>query len=203
MCLKKGITLIELLVSVVLLSIVILTLAGVDFWARSNLVSSDRRTKLQNEAAHVIDHITKMVTGTDATGGAIGNTVITGQDPVSIANINGFPGIRIYLDWDCNAIRSAGDRWIAYQYRNATAAAGQRYQMWYYNNCPDANCTGQTGELIASHVSDFLIALNDNFLELVVGVCWDPTTASGACGSSNNPNVVMQAKIRLPAVSIR
>ena len=200
---SKGISLIELLVSVILLVIVILTLAGVDFWARSNLVNSDRRTKLQNEAAHVTDHITKIVTGAAASGGAIGNTVIPGQNPVSIANISGYPGIRIFIDWDGNAVRSGGDRWVAYQFRNATAPAAQRYQLWYYVNCPDANCTGQTSEPIASHISSFLIELNDNYLTLVIDACWDPTAASGACGSTNNPNVVMQSKIRMPAVSIR
>jgi len=196
----KGISLIELLVSVVLLSIVILTLAGVDFWARSNLVNSDRRTKLQNEAAYVIDHITKIVTGTDVSGGAIGNTVIAGQNPVSIANINGYPGIRIYVDWNKDAVRNAGDRWVAYQFRNAAAPAAERYKIWYYANCPDANCTGQTAESIASHITTFNRSLVNNYLSIGITTCWDPATA---CGTSDNPNVTMNANIRMPAVSIR
>jgi prepilin-type N-terminal cleavage/methylation domain-containing protein len=77
--LKKAVTLLELLIAIVLLSVVTIGISSIDIFSRSHVLSSQRRTTLQNEASFVLGHMTKEITR------AIGNTRI---DPAVVLNIN-------------------------------------------------------------------------------------------------------------------
>jgi len=67
-------TLIELLISIVLLSLIVLGFASINVFSRYHVITSDRRAKLQNEVSYCMEHMTRNISM------AFGNTEI---DPVN------------------------------------------------------------------------------------------------------------------------
>jgi prepilin-type N-terminal cleavage/methylation domain-containing protein len=197
----RGLTLIELLIAIVLLSVIILAISNIDLFTRFHTISADRRVKLQNGVSYVLEHMTKEISR------AIGNVVIDGiNNIVNFTPIAGDTAIRVYID--SNATGGPGDgrrdaindRWIAYRYRDASAPVNERYQIWYYANCVGPNCNqpGTIGpEVIARNIADFSRSVNNNVVEVAVTGRWDPSQAA----SSDNPEVVMRTKIKMPSVS--
>ena len=61
--LKKicGLTLIELLVSMILMSLVVLGLSSIDTFSRHHVISSDKRVKVQNEVSYTLEYMSKYV----------------------------------------------------------------------------------------------------------------------------------------------
>ena len=59
----KSLTLIELLVSLVLFTVVVMGLSVFDIFGHFHSITSDRRAGVQNELSLVLEHITKTVTG--------------------------------------------------------------------------------------------------------------------------------------------
>ncbi len=57
----KSITLIELLVSIVILSIMVLIIYGIYTFSHSQVLNADRRTKVQNELTYALEHMSKYV----------------------------------------------------------------------------------------------------------------------------------------------
>lgn len=57
----KSITLVELLISIVIVTIMVLSFYGLETFSREQLINSDRRAKVQNQLAYVLDHMSKYV----------------------------------------------------------------------------------------------------------------------------------------------
>jgi len=57
----RGITLLELLVSLVLLSIITIGLSSIDLFGRFHVISSDRRAQVQNALSYVLEEMSKDV----------------------------------------------------------------------------------------------------------------------------------------------
>jgi len=58
---NRGLTLIELLVSIILMTLVVLGLSSINSFSRHHVISSDRRAKVQNEISYVIEYMSKYV----------------------------------------------------------------------------------------------------------------------------------------------
>lgn len=56
-----GLSLIELLVSMILMSLVVLGFFSIDLFSRHHVISSDRRAKVQNEVSYAIEYMSKYV----------------------------------------------------------------------------------------------------------------------------------------------
>lgn len=202
----SGLTLTELLMAVVLFSIIVLALNSIHLFSHFQALSSVRRTKLQNEVSMVLEHMTKEI------GKAIGSVAISGQEAIDLSLISGDKAVRAFIDLgaDCIAAgdgrRGTGcDRWIAYRFRDSSALLDERYQIWYY-----ADYAGGAYEVIAKQISAFNVSYDntasdgdvvDNYVDVSVTACWDPTQVIDPCGSPDNPSVMMNTRIRLPALS--
>jgi Tfp pilus assembly protein PilW len=57
----SGVTLIELIVAVILLSVIILAVMSIDTFGRYHLIGSDRRSRLQNKVAYALEHMQKNI----------------------------------------------------------------------------------------------------------------------------------------------
>ena len=205
--LSKSLTLLELIIGLVLLTIVVLTLSSVDFFSRTHIITSSRMATLSNEVSLALEHMSKEITR------AIGNTAIAEQDPINLDNISGDSAIRVYVDQNQNGQRDdpgEGDRWIAYRWTAANGNQNDRYQIWYCPDCQNNQCTrcdpvwGNAGNIVARHISQFtpLQPANTNYVEVEITACWNPTDAG--CGTVNNPAnpaVRMRSRIRMPSVS--
>jgi MSHA biogenesis protein MshO len=185
----KAVTLIELLVAIILLSVITLGLAGINIFSRFHVISSERRAKLQNEASFVLEHMTKEINR------AIGNTAIAGENPVLIS---GDPAVSVYVDSDASGGPGDGvrdtvnDHWIAYRFTGSTAP---QFQVLYYPSY--VNPTDPNESIAKRILSPPNITLTDNYLSVQLTACWDPAVAE----SVDNPCVDMSTRIKMPSVS--
>jgi hypothetical protein len=197
----------ELLVALVLVSLVILYFSGIERIGYQDLLTTGRRTKVQNDVSYVLEHMSKNIPK------SIGSRAISGQDPVSTSSISGDAALKFFVDLasDCTSPGEGQgnpqsptqcDRWRAYRYRSASASpAADRYQLWYYAYCPGADCGTESHEIIANHITAFNCSLANNYIDIKITGCWDPDGTPEACGTPNNPSVVMHAYINMPSVS--
>jgi len=58
---KCGLSLIELLVTMILMSLVILGFFSIDSFSRHHVISSDKRVKVQNEISYALEYMSKYV----------------------------------------------------------------------------------------------------------------------------------------------
>ena len=58
---SKAVTLMELLMALVVLTLIILGLLNIDMFGRYQVLSSNRRAQLQNQVSFLIDHISKQI----------------------------------------------------------------------------------------------------------------------------------------------
>lgn len=193
----RSLTLVELLIAIVLFSTISLGFFAIDTFSRRQVISSERQAQLQNEASIALEHIAKEARR------AIGSTVLSGQTPVDLTNISGDTALRIYVDLASDGVSAGdgkwgteGDRWRAYRWTGSSGAAADRYQLWYYPNYVNP---GDTHEVIARHISAWTPTAQDNWINVSITACWDP---SGTCGTTSNPQVNMSAKVMMPGVSL-
>jgi prepilin-type N-terminal cleavage/methylation domain-containing protein len=202
---RQAVTLMELLVAIVLISVIILGFSNIDLFSRWNVLTSDRRAKAQNEASYVLEHIGRDILS------AIGNERIDGAgNVVNISTASGVTLLRFFVDSDASGVRdSASDYWSAYSF---TASGGDAYKLRHCRQCADATCGSCTTgwETLSSRITQFTPSLDtsgpgstlaDNLIVLKVISCWDITDAS-TCGSRDNPSVTMQSRAKMPSVSV-
>lgn len=110
----KSVTLIELIISVTIVSVIILSIYSIDNFSRNQVINSERRVKVQNELAYTLEHMGKYVQQ------AIGNV----SDPGNLAPaIEYFPpgnpsGFRVRVDFNQTPSNLNDDPWIRYRLVN-------------------------------------------------------------------------------------
>jgi len=183
--LNKSITLLELIIAMVILGFVVAGLYSIEIFSRAQLTAVDRRSRLQAEASYLLEHMVKNINQAigDVNNLAVNNDTISGCDQA----------VRIWIDYNPNGQRDAGDRQIAYCYKGTPD-----FQARYYPNYPSS----PDYEVISQRISNFIWSATDNFLFVNATACWNPANPSDSrCGTPNNPAVTMQNRIDMPAVS--
>ncbi len=204
---NSGLTLIETLIGIVLLSVIIIGFFNIEYFARAQVLFADRRVKVHNEAIILMEHMAKNLSL------AIGNIPINGingnidTNVFDITPINGDVGIVAYIDGPAangDGLRGANDYRIGYRYRGAGPPATERYQVWFY---PAYVTIGNHGpsEVIASDVTNlvFTTSANNNFIGVDATFCFDAVDNLATCGTAANPSENLSANIALPMVSVR
>lgn len=186
----KSVTLIELLTAIILVSIVVIGIVSIELFSRYQVLSSDRRVKLQNEVSLALEHMTKHISL------AIGNTVSNPAMRVYADN----KGIRVRVDSNQNGMADAADTWIAYRHEDIGSPATDS-EIRYYDNAGDTEAPAGPYQSIARK-----IVISSNGLEFVVTnrvieakvVCrFNPAQSV----SVENPEVTMRTKIDMASVS--
>lgn len=219
-----GMTLVELIVGIILLSIIILGLSQIDLFSRSQIFRTDRQAVLQNELSLIFNHMYK--TGMRV----VGNEVINGADTaVRYYTVGNSDRLNFYVDADDPGASPPGNRnglsqQPAVNIPNTTDDHWASYQLGQLNNrllycerCRDiVNCNNcMVGwEVLGTHIvsgASYLIAkptaslLTNNYMYVEMTACWNPIAPAGSpdrCGSSLNPEVTMHAVINFPMVSL-
>lgn len=197
----KSVTLLELLTAIILISIVVIGIVSIELFSRYQVLSSDRRARLQNEASSALEHISKQISL------AIGNTV---SDPAVRAYANG-SGVRIRVDSNQNSMVDAADNWIAYRQENIGNPATDS-EIRYYENAGSGEVPAGSYESIARKLVisqggsiglEFIGSFNaqrwltDRIIEAKVVCRFNPAQSA----SVDNPEVTMRTKIDMVSVS--
>jgi len=190
----KSVTLIELLIAIMLLAVVILAINNIDIFSRYQSTSSEQRTKVQNDIARCLEHITKNAANTIGNEEIYGTntTVYISPDSANTAILS------FFTDTNGNGTRDAGggDYWVSYNY-NTTG-----HTFSYCNQCPNAACAACSGseEILARDITGFSASKDftkGNHINITIAACWDPAKA---CDISN-PGFNMTTAVILPSVS--
>lgn len=192
---NKSVTLIELIIAISLVAVIILGINSVSIFSHYQIISSDRRAKLQNDISYCLDHITKQGMKT------IGNEMVFGSN--SAVSIGASPiSLAFFIDADNDGQKDASDYWIGYVYDGS--------ELSYYDNCGSgaAPACSVSTEVLSNKIKDFTpnrppnFADGNNHIEVSISGCWNPDPAAvPACNTPDNPEVTMQATVNLPSVS--
>lgn len=109
----KSITLIELLVSIITVTAMVLTIFGIYTYSNSQVINTERRTKVANEMAYALEHMTKYV---QQANGSLSRKAI---------QYAGATGFRVYVDFRNPQTPSdyTDDGWIDYTLSSNTLTA--------------------------------------------------------------------------------
>lgn len=204
--LKRSLTLIELLISVAIMSLIVIGFASFEIYARFQILQSDRMAKIQHDTSYVLEHIAREAAK------AIGNV---NSPAVVIDDSN--RRIKLFIDLDeagssygdgkgDSANPTEGDGWAAYRYRDSSAPASEQYQVWYCPQCSDPptcdSCTS-SWEILSKKITVFSPAYSsaNAYLELDITACWDPDGDPIECGGLNNPEFEIKTRMYMPLVS--
>jgi len=181
---KRGITLIELLISLVLMTMIVLSFASFDLYGRYHVLTADRRARVQNDVAFVLEHMTKEIS--KAEGDVNHQPILIPSPP---------PGGRMeqiqFNSKDCGCVMS-------YDFYGTPAGYPFGYLVEFCEwGVPAA---GKTISKKITNVSPNYNVTN-NYLDIELTGCYDPDGTPNTCGTPDNPSVTMRTRIKMPSVS--
>ena len=188
---KQSVTLLELVISLAILGILVLSFTSIDLFSRFHVISADRRAKIQNEASNAIEHMAKQISrgvGTVATVPVIINTPPTGDR------------IKVRTDQNLNGIidDNTATCFISYRFNAATnqIVFFPQYSIAGWSNAP-------ANEQVAAQIVACAFTYNaaNDFVTVDLTACWNPLSPL-TCGNPDNPSVQIRTNIKMPGVSI-
>ena len=189
---RRALTLMELVISLVLFSMIVLGIANIEIFCKHAFMGTDRKTRIMNEATYIVEHMSKYIRKAigDAQNFPVSNDPIAG---ITCDNIT-----RVWIDYNENGIRDDGDRQIVYCFNNASHTIDYYPGFW---TLPEPFTDNTAHETISRNtiacISDF--ASNKGYVDINVTTCWN---ASIPCGTMDNPKMTLQTRITMPSVSI-
>jgi hypothetical protein len=208
----RSSTIMELLVSMVILSILVIVFAAIDIMSQTHVLTVDRRARVQNDLVYILEHSTKYIS--KAIGNAKINKITDDGDQIIRNTVQTGDGaaIEFYIDVNGNGKRDDDPTpWRAYRFRSAGAA--NEYEFWWCPKCSSSDCDvcdpvwGVSADnTLSKRVTGVTYAYNaaNAYVDVTVQGCWDPkkVTTSDNCGTSEkNPAASLTARIRMPSVS--
>lgn len=200
---EKSVTLFELLVAVIVVSLLVLGLGSITTFSNYHVRSADRRLRLQNDLAYILRHMTNEITK------AVGNP---GQPAVDTGGISGDAAVRVWIDYNQDGRRDSypADRQVAYRFTGTSGP--EPYKLWYCPECANIPCAacnpgwGAAANTLSEKIRVFSSSVTDDYLDVRATACWEPSTAADATlpsGTQDNPCVEMQNRIYMPGVSAK
>lgn len=198
---NKSVTLIELIIAISLVAVIILGINSISIFSHYQVISSDRRAKLQNNVSYSLDHITKQ--GLKTIGNEkVFNPPVNSAVRVSALNAtNSF--LAFFIDANGNGRRdTVDDYWIRYSFASASR------QLSYCDNCGSSSACGTCfatdgREVLSNKITAFRptkVAKSGegiHHVEVEITGRWYVSMPV----SADNPEVTMKTTIQLPSVS--
>ncbi|MFH1190905.1 MAG: hypothetical protein V1670_01740 [Candidatus Omnitrophota bacterium] len=106
----KSVTLVELLVSIMITGLLILGFYGFELFSNTQVIDAERRTKVQNDLAYCLEHMTKYI---QQANGDIDDAWIRyfpASDPT---------GFEVRVDFNGTPLDLTDDPWVRYQLQGA------------------------------------------------------------------------------------
>ncbi|HQQ06920.1 MAG TPA: hypothetical protein PLP56_08090 [Candidatus Omnitrophota bacterium] len=188
----RAMTLMGLMVALVLLGMIVLGIMNLEIFCKHAFTTTDRKTKVMNEATYVIEHMSKHL------GAAIGDgNDFPIDDEPAVGGCDRL--IRAWTKYNTSAAgKASGDREVAYCFdQNAhTVSFYPKIREW-----PDTATEDLSKEILSRNTFDWAAAFDDhkNYVNVTVTTCWN---AAIECGSVDNPRVKLDTRIIMPSVSV-
>ena len=187
---RSGLNLIELIMSMVLMSLVLLAFFSIDLFSRNHVISSDRRAKVQNEISYAIGDMSKYV---QQSIGDYNNPPIV-RYPAAGAQ-TGFQ-VRLDLNNPRTPRDLLDDSWVIF-YLNGNQLI--RILPGYPNETLSSRVSGI---FVANVMPDyptegFYVRIADQGMSVDVGLVgrYDPA----ATANSDNPQIAMKTRLVSPS----
>ncbi|MFA5155991.1 MAG: hypothetical protein WC532_01180 [Candidatus Omnitrophota bacterium] len=187
----KAVTLLELIMAIVLLSMISLGFLSIDLFSRNSVLSADRQAKVQNSVAFALAHMTKNI------GNAIGDK---NHPPVSfptnvvVGGVDTYPGIIITVDGNNNGLLEfPTDGEVSYFYNETD------HSLNYCSDCSSASNVEKLSNKVVSDLSSTYVTYNNttNYIEINLWGRWDPDNPA----TPQNPEVKLYSYVKMPLVS--
>lgn len=197
----RGLTLLELMIALVLLSLVVTVFYQLQIFTHQNVLIADRRSQVQNEVSFILEHMSQNIKN------AIGNTALVGpsNQVVNVDTTSGAERLSVYIDASGDGARQDPtnnpavdrDHWISYR------RPADSNEIEFCGRCQtDSSCGScmDTREVLGRRVTEFdpVYTVGNNFVDVTITARFDPSTPAGV---SDNPQVSMQAGIAMLGVS--
>ena len=191
---QRSITLLELIVSIVIVSIMIVTIYGIYTYSYSQVLNSERRTKVQNELAYAFEHMSKYV---QQANGDTSNPPIKAYP--TVATQTGFQA-RVDFNNPQTVSSLVDDAWVSYYLTGNTL----------YAACTGPGCPFTTETLSDKIIANFVVGIMPNnptngyyvnidtlgnLVEIGLVGRYKPTVAYSVATRTLNPQVEMKTKI--------
>jgi len=192
---SRGISLMELVIALILLGLVVIGISHLELFCRYNFVSTDRKTKIINDAGYVMAHMSKQI------GRAIGNAgdvAVHIDNPALAACTN---NVRVWIDSDDSGIKTNTDQEVMYCYNSAA------HTISYYSNystVASPSVHDYSNEVLVKDVVAFTASQSGINFFVNISTCWNASAPSGndkSCGTVDNPLSSVQTRIPMLLVS--
>lgn len=181
---RKSITLVELLISVTIVSLMVLSFYSIENFSRNQLLNSDRRIIVQNQLSLALEHMSKYVQQ------ASGNQ----NNPAIVLAGSGF---RVRVDFNQTPGNFTDDAWVSY------SLAGNTLSTNCSGNCgpfTPENLSAKVvrgfvdGSMPANPTSGFYVSISNQGSLAEVGLLgrFSPTDS---IVTPKNPQVAMKTKL--------
>ncbi|MFA5100704.1 MAG: hypothetical protein WC547_07475 [Candidatus Omnitrophota bacterium] len=186
----RALTLMELIIALVLFSLMILGIANIEIFCKHAFMGTDRKTRIMNEAAYVVEHMSKYIAKAvgDAKDFPVSDEPIAGCDDIT----------RVWTDYNENGVRDAGDMQIVYCFNSTSHTMDYYPGFWTW---PEPFTDNPAYEILSRNIIECIseFGSNMNYVDVNITTCWN---ASIPCGTVDNPQMTIQTRIAMPMVSI-
>jgi len=178
-----GLTLVELVLAILLLSVVILTGISMELGTRHIFSSTDTETQLLQEAAPIMTLVSKVINR------GIGQN----SSYPFVATVNANEGqFTIRVDSNNNGMADAGDVWVYFRFLNNSG--GIQHQLRYYPDNTSASYQSLSQRVIFFNITNPV----DGFSNITLTLRKDPNNSV----NSANPEVTVQSNAQYREFSI-
>lgn len=199
----KSVTLFELLISMMVVAIVVLSFYSLESYGHQQVLSANRRAKVQNSLAYCLEHMSKYVQ--QANGNVTRKAIQYYPGPSAV----GATGFRIYIDlrFPQTPSNPADDSWIDYTLSantlTATCTANGGACPFTTDNLTDKIIAGVVGDTImpSSPGNGFYIKIGTStdtlgtYVDIGLVGRFYPTVATSLATRLTNPQIEMKTKI--------
>ena len=199
---KQSLTLTELLIAVALMALLLVGVFTLENFANFQLVSSDRRTVLQNKASTCIEHISK---NTMRAIGHVGNSAVTVvNDPEENYEL------QLRIDSNDNGKADSttaigGDRMVRYflEWKDKDPDDLTQYELQYYNDYGrDSDTYTVLAKNVVNHLMDPPMPIFDcqgGIVRIELVLRHDPVQDEGR----RNPQIRLLSRVLLGLETVR
>jgi prepilin-type N-terminal cleavage/methylation domain-containing protein len=183
---NHGMTLVELSIAVILLSLLVLSYHGIDYFTRGHTIDANRRVKMQNELAFVLEHMSKNVQL--GIGYGLGGT--GGSQPPLVTLADGFR-VRVDINTPQTPSDLTDDTSVDYTLTGNSLSCSLGSEVLATHIVSGVGLS--SGGVPADPDKGFYVDLSEDGTVIEVGLVarWYPTQAR----SSENPEVIMKNKM--------
>jgi hypothetical protein len=195
----SSLTLIELIISVIIVAIMILSFYSLETYGHSQVISADRRAKVQNELAYALEHMSKYVQQANGNINNPGIMLFPAGNPT---------GFQVRVDFNHTPADLTDDPWVRYRLRQpnnileVSCNGGLGCPAAFNEDLTPKLCSGFAGNSILpaplpANPSGFYVLIADGGSSINISLVgrYYPTQALTPATRLTNPQVAIRTKL--------